>query len=323
MATTNTTNVNFVKVMNKSQYDDLTKADGTIYFVVSEKKIYLDGVGYGMSDEDAANFLSIDGGTLKGSLTVTDGGDSADSITITEESIAFGNSDYPMHRRIESLHAGSDEVFGIRIYAGDTYYEFTPGGLNLGTGGSDTVKISGVTDPTDNEHAANKKYVDDAIKTITDLKGADGGFAELDAGGKVPESQLPSYVDDVIEEAGEDSFPTTGESGKIYVDALTNKTYRWSGTGYIEISKSLALGETSATAYRGDRGAEAYGHTTRIDNPHRVTKDQVGLGSVGNYAVASQAEAEAGTASGRYMTPQRTKQAIEKLAPKLTWTVVS
>lgn len=94
----------------------------------------------------------------------------------------------------------------------------------------------------------------------TSLKGAKNGLAELDADGKVPSSQLPSYVDDVLEYNGKANFPTTGEAGKIYVDTSTNLTYRWSGTAYIEISASLALGTTSATAYRGDLGAAAYAH---------------------------------------------------------------
>ena len=85
-------------------------------------------------------------------------------------------------------------------------------------------------------------------------------FAELDAGGKVLASQLPSYVDDVIEEANLAAFPTTGETGKIYIAQDTNKTYRWSGTAYTEISASLALGTTSSTAFRGDYGNTAYNH---------------------------------------------------------------
>lgn len=94
------------------------------------------------------------------------------------------------------------------------------------------------------------------------LKGANNGVAELDSAGKVPASQLPSYVDDVLEYDKQSSFPTTGETGKIYVAQDTNKTYRWSGTAYVEISPSLALGETSSTAYRGDRGKAAYDHAS-------------------------------------------------------------
>ena len=88
----------------------------------------------------------------------------------------------------------------------------------------------------------------------TTEKGAANGVASLDGSGKVPSSQLPSYVDDVLEYASFLDFSATGESGKIYVAADTNKTYRWSGTAYAEISESLALGETSSTAFAGDRG---------------------------------------------------------------------
>jgi len=86
--------------------------------------------------------------------------------------------------------------------------------------------------------------------------GVASGVATLDSSGKVPSSQLPSYVDDVLEYDAKSSFPTTGETGKIYVDKTTNLTYRWSGTAYVEISPSLALGETSSTAYAGDKGKQ-------------------------------------------------------------------
>lgn len=94
------------------------------------------------------------------------------------------------------------------------------------------------------------------------VKGANNGVAELDSTGKVPASQLPSYVDDVLEYDSSSGFPSTGESGKIYVAKDTNKTYRWGGSSYVEISPSLALGETSSTAYRGDRGKTAYDHAS-------------------------------------------------------------
>lgn len=105
--------------------------------------------------------------------------------------------------------------------------------------------------------------------------------------GKVMASQLPSYVDDVLECANFSSFPIIGESGKIYVDLQYNLTYRWSGSIYTEISKSLALGETSNTAYRGDRGKIAYDHTLLTNNPHSVTKTQVGLSNVDNISDAN------------------------------------
>ena len=81
------------------------------------------------------------------------------------------------------------------------------------------------------------------------------GKADL-VDGKVPASELPSYVDDVVEYASASLFPPTGESGKIYVATDTNKTYRWGGSAYVEISESLALGETASTAYAGNKGKQ-------------------------------------------------------------------
>jgi len=80
------------------------------------------------------------------------------------------------------------------------------------------------------------------------------GVATLDANGKVPSSQLPSYVDDVLEYANLESFPIEGEVGKIYVALDTNKIYRYSGTQYTVISETLSLGETASTAYSGASG---------------------------------------------------------------------
>ena len=112
----------------------------------------------------------------------------------------------------------------------------------------------------------------DETKIDKAVIGQPGGVAELDDTGHVPASQLPSYVDDVQEYASRSAFPATGEAGKIYVATDTNLTYRWSGSGYVEISPSLALGETSATAYRGDRGKAAYDHSQiKSGNPHGTT----------------------------------------------------
>ncbi len=71
-------------------------------------------------------------------------------------------------------------------------------------------------------------------------KGAANGVATLDAGGKVPAAQLPSYVDDALEYADLASFPVTGETGKIYVAIDTGRVYRWTGSIYAEISTSNA-----------------------------------------------------------------------------------
>lgn len=92
------------------------------------------------------------------------------------------------------------------------------------------------------------------VQQFINSKGAPNGLASLNESGIIPSAQLPSYVDDVIEVDTFSNLPGTGESGKIYIVRDTNLTYRWSGTDYVEISKSLALGETSSTAYPGDKG---------------------------------------------------------------------
>lgn len=92
------------------------------------------------------------------------------------------------------------------------------------------------------------------VQQFINSKGAPNGLASLNESGIIPSAQLPSYVDDVIEVDTFSNLPGTGESGKIYIVQDTNLTYRWSGTAYVEISKSLALGETSSTAYPGDKG---------------------------------------------------------------------
>lgn len=126
-------------------------------------------------------------------------------------------------------------------------------------------------------------YTADDVGAIqASLKGALNGVAELDGTGRVPSSQLPSYVDDVLEFSSQTGFPPTGEDGKIYVAEDTNRQYRWSGSQYVEISASLALGETESTAYRGDRGKTAYDHSQVTQgNPHGTTAGDVGAVPVG------------------------------------------
>lgn len=103
--------------------------------------------------------------------------------------------------------------------------------------------------------------------------GVAGGVATLDGTGKVPAAQLPVYVDDVLE--GTLINATTfqlaeGQQGGvqlpnvIYVDTTTNKSYRWSGTQYVTIASDLALGETSSTAYPGDKGKAATDNINKV-----------------------------------------------------------
>ena len=117
------------------------------------------------------------------------------------------------------------------------------------------------TSATDALSAKQGNALDSRLNTKADL-----------VDGKVPASQLPSYVDDVLEYANLASFPLLGEASKLYLAIDTNLVYRWSGSTYAVTSSSLALGETSTTAYYGDKGKTAYDHSQIVTgNPHGTT----------------------------------------------------
>ena len=184
------------------------------------------------------------------------------------------------------------------------------------------VQLTNATDSTSETLAATAKAVSTvagALSTFTGTTapatyvaqtamGVAGGVATLDSNtGKVPESQLPSYVDDVVEgykgtdananKFYSDSNKTTEidiESGKIYIDLTDNITYRWSGSALVKIASSLALGETESTAYRGDRGKTAYDHSqaahARADAT-KVTASETN-GKINVYATGSDTATE-------------------------------
>ena len=161
--------------------------------------------------------------------------------------------------------------------------------------------------------------------------GVANGVATLDEHGIIPTSQLPSYVDDVIEgyfyndEFYKDAAHTiliNPSSGKVYVDVENNLTYRWGGTQYVKIASALALGETDETAYRGDRGKTAYDHSqVTSGNPHHVTAAEVGLGRVSNTTITVSATdgvtSNDGTTSVTYKYTHPTKTAVAASAKKV------
>lgn len=134
--------------------------------------------------------------------------------------------------------------------------------VNTTSGGiitvEDKTKLDGLTNYDDTDVKAS-------IEAILTSKGSANGIATLDENGSVPSSQLPSYVDDVLEYDTLSEFPIEGEAGKIYLDKEFNLVYRWSGTVYVAISSSLALGETTSTAYAGDKGKANADNITTIN----------------------------------------------------------
>lgn len=144
---------------------------------------------------------------------------------------------------LENKYATKDELNGIAQTAGKID--------DVKVNGASVVsnKVANISVPTKVSQLQNdSNFIPASQKAVAN------GVASLDQNGKVPTSQLPSYVDDVLEYSSKSGFPATGETGKIYVDQSTNLTYRWGGSAYVEISKSLALGENESTAYYGDKG---------------------------------------------------------------------
>ena len=119
----------------------------------------------------------------------------------------------------------------VRAIAGKKYVDKL-NGIQAG------AQVNAVTTVAGRTGAVTLAVADVSGAEATANKGAVNGYASLDSSGLVPSSQLPSYVDDVLEYSNLAGFPGTGTTGKIYVAIDTGKTYRWSGSVYVEISAS-------------------------------------------------------------------------------------
>ena len=195
---------------------------------------------------------------------------------ITPSSIGAAAASHGNH--VPATQTASNKVF---LRNDNTWQTVTPANIGAATSGHTHDSYASTVTTTGSGNAVTA--ISQSGNTITATKGATfsttdhthsyiptsekgvaSGVATLDTSGKVPAAQLPSYVDDVVEgyylsskfykTNSTSGTVITGETGKIYVDLSTNKTYRWSGSAYVVISETLALGETSSTAYAGDKG---------------------------------------------------------------------
>lgn len=124
--------------------------------------------------------------------------------------------------------------------------------------------VSGVTAGTYSKVTVNLEghVTTGAALADTDIPGLD---ASKIVSGLIDSARLPAYVDDVLEFADLASFPAVGETGKIYVDVSTNKTYRWSGSVYIYITSGAVdsvngqTGVVSITSVTGNAGTVTNG----------------------------------------------------------------
>ena len=148
-------------------------------------------------------------------------------------------------------------------------------------------------------------------------------------GGVIPATQLPAYVDDVLEFPALANFPATGEAGKIYIAASTGKTYRWNGATYTEISASAGItvqdeGSVLTTAATSlnftGTGVTATGSggavTVTIDAPASATTTQAGI-----VQFATNAETVTGTSTTDAVTPAGLKAVTDNLYTALAVSV--
>ena len=181
-------------------------------------------------------------------------------IDKTEKGVAGGVATLDNSGKVPSSQLPESYVSVSKLTVGETEYNPIDGNITIPAYPT-TLPASDVSAwaKSDTKPSYTKSEIGlDNVTNDAQVKRSEMGVAEgvatLDTAGKIPSSQLPSYVDDVLEYTDKSSFPATGETGKIYVDTSTNLSWRWGGTTYVEISPSLALGETSSTAYAGDKG---------------------------------------------------------------------
>ena len=303
----------------KADYDDAVLQAHT-----HRNKTILDNTTASYTTEEKTKLSGIENNAQKNTVIGVKGAAEKDyrvgNVNITKTNIGLGN--VANERQWSATnHPTTMSGYGITDGASSTDYNTLKGRVNtnedniamldsdveglttdVGTLKTDMTTVKGAVSTIQGNYVPKTRKVNgkalsaditlgaNDVKAIpTSQKGTANGVAELDANGLVPNSQLPSYVDDVLEYDTKTGFPTNGESGKIYIATDTNLQYRWTGTQYAEISSSIALGETSSTAYRGDRGKIAYDHSQKTSgNPHKVTKNDVGLGHVPNVATNDQ-----------------------------------
>ena len=256
----------------------------------------VDLIEYNGSTAKTINLTCSDNITITSSgSTITIGGGTYSEATNTKNGLMSSTD----KAKLDNIESGA-QVNIITGVKGNAEGSYRTGNVNITSTNIGLGNVDNTSDLSKPISTATQKALDGKVDKITgkglsteDFTGAyktvldnlPTNYAPL-VDGLVPAANLPSYVDDVIEAESKNKFPTTGESGKIYVALDTNLTYRWGGTEYVEISKSLALGETASTAYAGDKGAAnataIATHTGNTNNPHGVTKSQVGLGNVDN-----------------------------------------
>ncbi len=334
----------------KANYDDAhTKSHE------HSNKTVLDATTASFTLDDQKKLTNIESGAQKNTVTGVKGSAEEDyrvgNVNITKTNIGLEN--VANERQWSATnHPTTMSGYGITDGVSNTDYNTLKGRVDtnedniamldsdveglttdVGTLKTDMTTVKGVVTTIQGDYVSKTRKVNGKalsaditlgasdVKAIpTSQKGVANGVAELDANGIIKTSQLPSSIDEIIEADSKSDFPTTGESSKIYIALDTNLTYRWTGTQYVEISQSLALGETSSTAYRGDRGKIAYDHSQKTSgNPHNVTKSDVGLDNVPNVSTNDQTPTYTeATALAKLTSGEKLSVAFGKISKAIT-----
>ena len=227
------------------------------------------------------------GGATKGSFTLNQSG--ATTINLTDSDTTYDVATTSKNGLMSS--ADKSKLDGIASGANKTVVDSA-----LSSSSTNPVQNKIVQAALDGKVPTSRKVNGKALSadislTASDVgalasstRGAANGVAPLNASGTIDATYLPSYVDDVLEGYVSSDLATfykdsaktsayTGETGKIYVDLSNNKTYRWSGSKYVVISETLALGTTSSTAFAGDKGQTAYTHSQSAHAPSNAERN--------------------------------------------------
>ena len=233
--TKSTKKIQFIKA-NKAAYQEIKATyPHCIFFAIDDKCIIVDDVEYGLGSASLTETLKklVTDITISNNNTIS----LVDAENKTLSSITINNAS----QTVAGLMSAEDKK------KFDSFFGSSGEGINLNTiwnmigskksdSGVQATTLWGGIDE-----------VQDELLSFMNTKGQHGGLAELGSDGKVPSTQLPSYVDDVIEVPTEAGLPEKGESGKIYVTAETDLIFSWvvtnteTGAGkYVEIPRTSA-----------------------------------------------------------------------------------
>lgn len=266
----------------------LTGSDGSSFSVTDSNTVYGNATSSAAGLMSAADKAKLDGVA-------------AGSNHVTVDATLSADSTNPVQNKV--IKTALDGKSNTGHTHDDRYYTETEMNTKLAAkaNSSHTHTKSQITDfPTSMPASDVYSWAKQSSKPSYTIGEVSGNLPASRISGTISSANLPSYVDDVLEgylsggkfyktkgSDGSYSGEITAEAGKIYVDLSNNKTYRWSGSAYVVISETIALGTTHSTAGYGDESRAAYNHSTKTGNPHGTTKADLGLGSVENKSSAT------------------------------------